>query len=206
MADLSPEFLRSDPAPSGNDVIPESILPTVFQDFGFVYPGFRTAMPMRPFRPNMPAIESQHLRSWIRIYTKVLRNSWRRPGSHGLFGESDAQGESRLREAIAEHVSYSRGVSCSSDQVIITSGAQHGMNLLLRVLGRPGDHALIEDPCFLGALAVLQSSGVLPIPVPVDREGMDLSRAMELAPDARIALVCPSHQHPLGYIMSQSDA
>ncbi|MCF3595793.1 PLP-dependent aminotransferase family protein [Rhodobacteraceae bacterium LMO-12] len=202
VADLSPEFLRSRPVPSEINLSTKSPLPSVLHDFSFVHPGFRTAMPMRPFRPNMPAIESEHLRSWIRIYTKVLRNARRKPGSHGLFGESDAQGESILREAIAEHVSYSRGVSCSSDQVIITSGAQHGMNLLLRVLGRPGDHALIEDPCFLGALAVLKSSGVEPIPVPVDREGMDLSRAMELAPDARLALVCPSHQHPLGYIMS----
>jgi GntR family transcriptional regulator/MocR family aminotransferase len=93
-------------------------------------------------------------------------------------------------------------VQCSPEQVIVTAGAQHAMDLVMRVLARPGERALIEDPCFLGALAVLQGAGLVPVPVPVDREGMDVAAALALAPDSKLAVVCPSKQYPLGCAMS----
>ena len=91
---------------------------------------------------------------------------------------------------------------CSPEQVIITVGSLHAMDLLLRVIAPAGARAWIEDPCFLGTLAALQGAGLEPVPVPVDADGIDISEARRRAPDARLAVICPSKQFPLGSIMS----
>ncbi|SLN66726.1 MocR-like pyridoxine biosynthesis transcription factor PdxR [Oceanibacterium hippocampi] len=174
----------------------------VYRDFEFLHPQFRTAIPVRPFRANLPSLDPEHLKAWTRLHIKVLRDAGRTNTQARLMGETDAIGELRLRQAIADHISLSRGVRCSADQVIITAGAQHAMDILMRVLARPGDQAWIEDPCFLGSLAALQSAGVSLVPVPVDSEGLDVAEARRRAPDASLAIVCPSKQYPLGHVMS----
>lgn len=171
-------------------------------NFGFVHANFITAMPMRPFRPNMPSIEAEHMQSWTRCYGRVLREAGRTPGRAGFLGESDAAGESRLRHAIAEYVSLSRGVRCTADQIVVTAGSQHAVDLLLRVIAEPGDNVAIEDPSFLGSLAAFQAAGLRPIPVPVDNEGMDVSQVVARRDNVRLALICPSSQYPLGHVMA----
>lgn len=172
------------------------------RDFGSVHANFLAAMPMRPFRPNMPAVEAGHMQSWIRCYSSVLREAGRTLKRAGFFGESDAVGERRLREAIAEHVALSRGVICSAEQIVVTSGSQHAVDLLLRVIAVPGDRAIVEDPCFLGTLAALRAAELVPVPIAVDRDGLDVERAASLGRDARVAVICPSSQYPLGHVLS----
>jgi GntR family transcriptional regulator / MocR family aminotransferase len=174
----------------------------VANDFAFVSPLFRRAIPTVPFRPNLPAIDSAQLQTWIRMHIRALRQAGRSASHPGYLGETDAIGEPLLRRAISEYVSIARGVRCLPDQVIVTAGAQHAMDLVMRVLACPGELAWIEDPCFLGALAVLQGAGLEPVPIPVDREGIDLAVALTVAPRARFAVVCPSKQYPLGGAMS----
>jgi GntR family transcriptional regulator/MocR family aminotransferase len=174
----------------------------VANDFAFVSPLFRSAIPAVPFRPNLPAIDSGQMQTWIRMHIRALRHAGRCASHPGLLGETDAIGEPLLRRAISEYVSIARGVRCSPEQVIITAGAQHAMDLVMRVLARPGERAWIEDPCFLGALAVLQGAGLEPVPIPVDREGMDVAVALAVAPRVSLAVVCPSRQYPLGGAMS----
>jgi GntR family transcriptional regulator / MocR family aminotransferase len=174
----------------------------VANDFAFVPPLFRRAIPAVPFRPNLPAIDAAQMQTWIRLHIKALRRAGRSADHPGYFGETDAIGEPLLRRAISEYVSISRGVRCSPEQVIVTAGAQHAMDLVTRVLARPGERAWIEDPCFLGALAVLHGAGLEPVPIPVDREGMDVAVALTAAPRASLAVVCPSKQYPLGCAMS----
>jgi GntR family transcriptional regulator / MocR family aminotransferase len=49
-----------------------------------------------------------------------------------------------------------------------------------------------------------EAAGARLVPVPVDGDGLDVSTGMRLAPDARLAYVTPSHQFPLGVVMSAS--
>jgi GntR family transcriptional regulator/MocR family aminotransferase len=70
------------------------------------------------------------------------------------------------------------------------------------VLLDEGDAAWIEDPAYLGARAALLGVGARLVPVPVDREGLDVAEGVARAPDARLAFVTPSHQFPLGVTMS----
>lgn len=174
----------------------------VANHFAFVPESFRRAIPAVPFRANLPALDTAQLQTWIRLYTRFLRQAGRSARQPGHFGEADAIGDPLLRRAIAEYVSLSRGVRCSPEQIVITSGAQHAMDLLLRVIGNPGEKAWIEDPCFPGTLAALRGAGLEPVPVAVDDEGIDVDNAIRLAAQARLAVVCPSKQFPLGHVMS----
>lgn len=64
----------------------------------------------------------------------------------------------------------------------------------------PGDTAWVEDPGYLGAHRAFQAAGL--IPVPVDAEGLDLTRAPVTDPPARLVHVTPSHQFSLGVRMT----
>ena len=173
--------------------------------FDFVPESLRRRIPAVPFRVNLPELEHFPIAAWSRLQAAVLREA-RRDGTLGeLLGEADAQGDPSLRHAIAEHVSIARAVRCTADTVIVTAGAQHAIDLLLRVLTQPGDAVLLEDPCFPGALSAARAAGCSVIPAPVDAQGADLNAGMQAAPpgiEPRVLLVCPSKQFPLGTTMS----
>jgi len=118
------------------------------------------------------------------------------------FGYAEPAGDPRLRAAIADYLRAARGVVCEPEQVIVTAGAQHAVDLAARLLLRPGDKVWLEDPGYPQtgqALLAAQAQGVA---VPVDRAGLVVQAGVAAAPDARVAFVTPSHQFPLGVAMS----
>jgi len=110
----------------------------------------------------------------------------------------DPQGSATLRAALQGYVWRARGIRCDVDQIIIVNGSQQGIDLCARLLLDPGGRCLIEDPAYGLARAIFVAVGAALVPVPVDREGLQ-THAM---PDARLAYVTPSHQFPLGHVMS----
>lgn len=118
------------------------------------------------------------------------------------FGYTHPAGDIRLRGAVADYLRAARGVACAPEQVIITSGAQQGVDLTLRVLLRPGDRVWLEDPGYPATWRAAETAGARPVAVPVDRHGLDVSAGIAAAPDARLAFLTPSHQYPLGVALS----
>lgn len=108
-------------------------------------------------------------------------------------------GVAALREAIAEHVAYARGVHCSAADVIVTQGAQQAFDLLVRVLVGPGDVAAVESPGYPPIAGLLQAQGARLAPVPVDEQGLVTAA---LPAGARLVYTTPAHQFPLGMPMS----
>jgi len=174
----------------------------VVNAFEFVPRSLRRVLPPIPFRVNHPALDMFPLDTWTRLQTRILREARAGAGIVALLGETDAQGDEGLRKAIAEHVSIARGVQCSADTIVITAGAQHAMDMLLRVLTVPGDAVGLEDPCFLGAMSAARAAGCQIVAIPVDQGGMVIDRGLARADNVRLALVCPSKQFPLGVTMS----
>ena len=117
-------------------------------------------------------------------------------------GNGDAGGYAPLRRAIAEYVGHSRGVRCSSEQIIVTSGAQQALVLLARVLLDPDDEVWMEDPGYPGASQTFQSAGASVIPIPVDGDGIDVATGIKSSPAARLVYVTPANQFPLKTVMS----
>jgi GntR family transcriptional regulator/MocR family aminotransferase len=150
----------------------------------------------RPFRIGQPDVTSFPYEGWARLVARHARHTL---PTVALY--QNAQGYTLLREAIAAHISLTRGVHCSPEQIILTAGSQGALDLIARVLLDPGDLAWVEDPGYSGARGALVAAGARLHPVPVDQEGLVVVAGQELCPTARLAIVTPSHQFPTGVTM-----
>ena len=136
------------------------------------------------------------------------QDDWRRCTAHalrqigaakGLYSVSE--GLPALRSAIARHIAFSRGVNCQDEDVVVCNGAQQALDLISRVMTRPGSLIAVEDPGYPPARLLFSSHGATVVGVPVDAEGIQV----ELIPDGtQLIYVTPSHQFPLGMPMSQA--
>ncbi len=151
------------------------------------------------FRPGMPEIDRFPWNYWSRMIAKFWRNPPRSLVSYGEPG-----GYMPLRVAIAEYLCAVRGLVCEADQVIITAGAQQAIDLVARALLNPGDKVWIEDPGYAGIKGVLTAAGATLVPLPIDAQGLIVGEGVRQALNSRMAVVTPSHQYPLGAVMSLS--
>lgn len=154
------------------------------------------AMPPIPFQLGLPAVDAFPARLWAQLEAQ----RWR--AGRVCLGDGDPAGERALRVAVAEYVTTARGAHCTAEQVVVVSGAQQAFDLCARLLLDDGDAAWVEDPGYTGARAALAAAGARIVPVPVDGEGIDVAEGGRRAPGARLAYVTPSHQFPLGAVMS----
>jgi GntR family transcriptional regulator/MocR family aminotransferase len=151
----------------------------------------------RAFRSHEPALDLFPVQLWNRVSSRVLRHAPRT-----LYGHGEAIGYRPLRRAIAEYLGAARGVRCDADQILITSGAQQALDLVIRLLMDAGDAAWVEDPGYPGIVSALRAGGARIIPVPVDRHGLQVDVGVRRGRKAKLAYVTPANQFPLGYVMS----
>lgn len=114
----------------------------------------------------------------------------------------DPRGGEELRAAIADHLLSARGLRCDPEQIMLTSGTQHSLRIVLSAILKPGDRIWCEDPGYPAARRAIEHCGARPVSVPVDASGMVVAKGRAAAPTARAAYVTPSHQFPLGVQMS----
>ena len=173
-----------------NRVISAYVRPKPFVDLPFT-------KGIRPFRIGNPDIFKFPAELWGRIAADRTRKfrSW-------LNTEEDKRGYRPLRDAIAEYLRTSRGVRCSSEQIIVVSGIQQALDMLARLLLKQHDPIWMEDPGYFGATVAFDGVGAKIIPVPVDEEGLSVSAGKKICPHARGVYLTPAHQFPLGVTMS----
>jgi GntR family transcriptional regulator/MocR family aminotransferase len=159
--------------------------------------GLSFPFPSRPFLLSMPALPEFPTKVWARIGSRRLRSE-----SSNFQVAQDPRGFSPLREAIAVYLESSRAVHCHPDQIVILSGVQQGLDLLTRLLVKPGDPVWMEDPGYFGAAIAFRNAGARIVPVPVDERGLRVAEGRRLCGNARLAYVTPGHQFPLGMTMS----
>jgi GntR family transcriptional regulator / MocR family aminotransferase len=114
----------------------------------------------------------------------------------------DAMGHLPLREAIANYLGTVRAVRCEPSQIAITTGSQQGLQLTAQLLLDEGDEICVEEPGYPGARLAFTAAGGRVTPVPVDGEGLSVEDLARRAPRARAVYITPSHQYPLGMVMS----
>ena len=137
----------------------------------------------------------------IREWRKLLVENLSRTSSN-LSGYGPPEGIHELRAAIAKHLSANRGIQVGPDQILITAGAQEGLNLVSRLFVQQGVQVVMENPCYLGAALVFQSYGAIIVPVAVDDQGLCTANLKQSG--ATLTYVTPSHQFPTGVTMSQA--
>ncbi|MET0424470.1 MAG: PLP-dependent aminotransferase family protein, partial [Actinoplanes sp.] len=146
--------------------------------------------PRYDFRTGLPDAGLFPFDAWRRLVAAELR-----PGAV----HAEPTGHPALRAAIARYLGYSRGLSAVADEVIVTNGAQHALDLIGRVLLRPGDVVAVEEPGYPPARRLFASLGARVVGVPMDAEGLIVDA---LPGAARLVYATPSHQFPLGRAMS----
>ncbi|PHQ35851.1 MocR-like pyridoxine biosynthesis transcription factor PdxR [Rhodopirellula bahusiensis] len=150
----------------------------------------------KAFTPHLPAIEEFPLDVWNRFCNEQARWSTK----HLMLG--DPQGYLPLRESIAQYMAVSRGLSCTPEQVVITSGSQQAFTMVAQLLLNPGDAVWVEEPGNAPANRLLDIAGAQLVPVPLDSEGIDLSRVPKKTPKPKLICVTPGGQWPMGMTMS----
>lgn len=107
-----------------------------------------------------------------------------------------------LRAALADWYDE-RGVPTTSEQILVTTGAQHAIHLLMGLLAGRGDRVVLEHPTYPLAIEAVRSAGARPVPVPVGGTGVDveLLRATVARTDPRLAYLIPDFQNPTGTVL-----
>ena len=151
------------------------------------------------FRPGTPDVSDFPHAAWGRCLAARARSL----RIHDLSYE-DACGLPDLKQAILEHAAASRGVSATPEQVMILPSTRSAINLLSRLIIRPGDDggnvAWVEEASYPSARRLMSEAGARLFAIPCDEAGIDVSRAE--APDPSLIYVTPSHQYPTGATMS----
>lgn len=146
------------------------------------------------FSPGKIDTESFPFTQWRKYAKDVIDES-----SQNLLLLGHPHGDSQLRQEIARYLYHSRGVDCTPEQVIIGSGTEQLMPLIIRILGKNATYA-IEDPGYPLTHHVFFHNDRKAVAIPVDEEGMDV-RALQRS-GATVAYVTPSHQFPTGTVLS----
>lgn len=147
------------------------------------------------FWVGRPASDSFPVKAWSNVVWKRLQSA----GS-SITQYQDPAGLMELRQAIADHLGPTRGLTAEPDQIIIVGGTQDGLNLVARLLVEQGSTVVVESPCYQGAAYIFESFGADLYPVPVDADGINTARLPDM-PNP-VAYVTPSHQYPLGVTLS----
>jgi GntR family transcriptional regulator/MocR family aminotransferase len=142
---------------------------------------------------GLPAPDLFPVRAWARCTTRVMK-----PLAGELSSYPPPQGLLVLREQIAAHLAATRGLVADPGCVVVTNGTQQALRTAGELLLDPGDRAWVEDPGYIAGRGALLAADAHIVPIPSDAEGIDVAEGVRIAPDARLALVAPSHSTPLG--------
>jgi GntR family transcriptional regulator/MocR family aminotransferase len=149
------------------------------------------------FQLGVPAAETFPATLLARIRANAVRAEASAPAVY-----PDPRGEFELRREIAGYVAVARGITCSPSQVIVTGGFCAGLGLALSVLGLAGQTAWIENPGFPWSRMALELARLSLAPIPVDGDGIDIDHGLRHHPDAKLIVLTPGQQAPLGVTLS----
>lgn len=158
------------------------------------------------FRQGMPALDAFPVANWNQIRAREARAV-----TVDRYHYGPSAGDPWLQDALSRYLTRARGLRCEPDQIVVTSGTQQGLDLLVRLWIEPGDVVAMEEPGYPAARRILAAAGTTILPVPVDSNGLIIdaldaaeSTIRDTSSDRRVRLVyvTPSHQYPTGGVMA----
>ena len=155
--------------------------------------GLRNGAPLRVFTQGVPETRNFPIQLWEKLERQVLKEY-----GTSVLAQNDPQGAEPLRQAIADYVNLERGAQASAERVLIVTSSQQAMSLCASMLLDPGDPIFIEDPAYHGARQAFEAAGAIPVPIPLDRQGMLVDQVLDSPSQARVVSLTPSHQFPTG--------
>src|SRR5262249_14337674 len=184
----------------------------------------RVAPGSRFLARSVPDVRLLPVAELARAYRRALRREGAR-----LLTFGDPQGLPGLRAAFARMLRTARGIAVDADEMMVTRGSQMALDLIARTMIRPGDIVAVDGIGHPGIRAAFTRAGATIIPVPVDRDGMDIGVLTELIhdttrrrddqttgrhgdeattrldrPGIRAIYVTPQHQFPTTVVLSEA--
>ena len=153
-----------------------------------------------PFTPGIPDLVNFPMSIWQKLQR-------RHQDRQVLMGYCDDQGYEPLREALATYLRVSRGVQCDASQILITQGAQQAISLCSQLLLNDHDSVLHENPGYRGAGSAFLVREPNMIHVPLKDSVIDVDWLIEHSAEnkhAKLLYTCPTHQYPMGGLLSAS--
>ncbi|NIA55474.1 PLP-dependent aminotransferase family protein [Massilia sp. TW-1] len=136
----------------------------------------------------------------------AVRHAMKIPAGR-LRGYGHPLGFPSLRQHLASTLSADL-CAVEPEQILLTHGATHAFDLVLRTLTRPGDVVFVEDPGYSNLLALVRHHGCIPVGIPRGAHGLDmdvLAREAQ-ARQPKLMFVNTVLQNPLGTSLSQAQA
>ncbi|MGC5328803.1 PLP-dependent aminotransferase family protein [Brevibacillus sp. SYSU BS000544] len=120
------------------------------------------------------------------------------------LGYEHPQGNVELRESLVEHLYKYKNIECTSQSVLVTSGAQQALHLIVQCLLNPGDAVAFEDPSYAHSLPIFRSARVKAYGLAVGKHGIDPEDIIYLHRKHRIKMIFlnPIFQNPTGTVLS----
>lgn len=147
------------------------------------------------FAGGMPAKESFPIEEFLRVSREVLEESGPMALQYG-----PTEGVPALRETIAKRMGKVQ-VEASSDNILVTSGSQQGLDFSAKIFIDPGDIIVCESPTYLGAINAFKAYEPKFIEVDTDQDGMDMDKLEDVLKNndrVRFIYVIPDFQNPSG--------
>ncbi len=136
----------------------------------------------------------------------AVRHAMRIPANR-LRGYGHPLGFPGLRQYMASTLSDEL-FAVEAEQILLTHGATHAFDLILRTLTKPGDTVFVEDPVYSNLLSLIRHHGCHAIGIPRDEQGLDMdflaAQARESQP--KLMFVNTVLQNPLGTSLTQAQA
>jgi GntR family transcriptional regulator, regulator for abcA and norABC len=123
----------------------------------------------------------------------------------GSLGYDHPKGNAILRQTLSNHVKQFRGIETNPSSILVTSGAQQALHLVVQCLLKPGDAVAIENPSYHYNLPVFKSAGIKTYDLMGDQNGIDPNDITALYKKHRIRMIFlnPIFQNPTGTLMSE---
>jgi len=150
-----------------------------------------------PFNPALPDFNLIPFSKWSRILKKSFINQ-----DHAAMFYGDSSGYFPLKQAIAQNLRYSRGLSCDPDQVIVVASSEQAIRRIIFLLLDREDYVWFGEPGLQGRRNAFRTVGAKTLTVQVDDQGVIVEQAYKFKQKAKLAYVVPSGHYPVGHVMS----
>lgn len=154
------------------------------------------------FAAGNPSADSFPVDALRKIAADIFENS---PSEALQY--SVTEGYPPLRKAVADRLRERFAIDChEKGMTLITSGGQQAIELACKVLCNEGDRVICEQPSFIGALNAFRSLGAIPVGVPIEDDGINISaleEALRTTPKVRMMYLIPTFQNPSSVTMSE---
>lgn len=136
----------------------------------------------------------------IKSWRKCITDAFDKISLQPRLSYSAPQGLQDLRKAISNYLYISRGVKCSSEQIVITSGHQYSLSIIANIFSSDKWLFAMEEPGYDGTRIILKQNNYTTIPIPIENDGIKVHELQQLK--NTLLYITPSHQFPMGSVLS----